>query len=309
MMINGRCYLLLERLSGGDREKFHAVCPEAGPGAFRLVHVLARTRSAIQLLSVMKRTELGKYNFPEIIEWHEQADRVILVTSWIWGESLLNRLVRARARPKLWPHPWVAFRLFRGLAHSLHYLNNRLNIVHGDLHPGNLMLVRDSNRLIVTDFGSSWIVEGASRRLAGDGRVDGFASPEQHLGLRQVDFRSDLFSASAIAYLLITGQLPYAQLGGKAGAPHLREVFATRWANPSGLCARPDQVPRDIWKLIDSALHRGLNLDPLRRFSSTHVWLDELNEIDARFRIRPPMGLVSRMFLKLIQLWSGSHRD
>lgn len=305
MTINRRLYLLLDRLSGGDREKYQAVCPGAGPGSFRMVHLLPHTPSTVQLLRVLQRMELGKYNFPEILEWQPCGKQMVLVTTWIWGEPLAARLQRARERPSLWPHPWVAFRLFRGLAHSLHYLNQCLNIIHGDVHPGNLILVRNSNRLIVTDFGSAWTVEDSIRRLGGDGRTDGYASPEQHLDLKRVDFRSDMFSASAIAYVMLTGELPFMQLGGKVALPALRASCEGAWVPPSAKCARARELSNDLWRRIDSLLERGLALDANRRFSSTPAWLNELNDIDARFRIRPEMGFVSRLILNLMRFWQS----
>jgi serine/threonine protein kinase len=305
MTINRRLHLFVARLSGGEREKYQAICPASRSGAFRMVHLLKRTSGTTQLLGVMRRAEIGKFNFPEILEWDDMNERIALVTSWIAGESLADRLRRAQKRPELWPCPMIAFRLFRGLAHALHYLNNRLNLVHGDINPGNLLLIRDPNRLIITDFGSAWTVEGTARRLGGDGRTDGYASPEQYQGLRQVDFRSDLFSASAVLHVMLTGELPYGQLGGKAGLPEFRKQFSKRWSAPSTKCRQHADVPRDLWKRIDAVLRRGLELDAGNRFANTNEWIDELNDIDARFRIRPSPGLMTRAVLKLIGYWNG----
>src|SRR5262245_30981896 len=112
--INGRRHLLLKRLTGGGREKFLAYCRDACPGGdLRMVHQFVRSASTLQQLSVFKRIQLGKFNFPNVLEYEVQGNKIALVTEWIWGESLWQRFERSRRRPGLWPSAVVALRLFR----------------------------------------------------------------------------------------------------------------------------------------------------------------------------------------------------
>lgn len=270
-----------------------------------MVHFLAKSKEAEQMLRVLKRASLGKHNFPEVLECEIQQRQIAIVTSWVWGEPLARRLERASTREHLWPGPRCAIRLIRGVAHTIHYLNKSLNVIHGDIHPGNLILVRDPNRLIVTDFGSAWVVEDGVYRFAGDGRTDGYAAPEQHLKRKRVDFRADLFSVSVLGYVLLTAELPYERVGGKAALPELRPTFERRWVPPSAKCVQSETVSREIWKLIDAVIGRGLKLDPERRYAETDSWIADLNEIDARIRLRPATGSVTRAMLSVMKFVHG----
>jgi serine/threonine protein kinase len=199
----------------------------------------------------------------------------------------------------------MAFRLFRGLAHGLHQLNHD-NIVHGDLKPDNLILDRTS--LVIIDFGSSWTVENSVMRLAGDGRTDGFASPEQHAGESLIDFRSDQFSATALFFLMLTGDLPYAGLGGKAGRVGIRHEFESRLDRPSELCRDRGKLPEDFWQRIDDLVLQGLAFDPNQRFGDSRSWIGVLNEIDARLTLASAglgqLGLCHRMLRRVFSWFS-----
>ncbi len=85
---------------------------------------------------------------------------------------------------------------------------HQVDVIHRDLKPQNVM--RDhGGRILVMDF-------GLARTVAGDGMTQTgalvgtmeYMSPEQALA-KELDQRSDIFSAGLIFYELLTGQMPY----------------------------------------------------------------------------------------------------
>src|SRR5215470_17332375 len=85
---------------------------------------------------------------------------------------------------------------------------HKVNVIHRDLKPQNIM--RDkTGRVLVMDFGLARTLEGEGMTQTGAlvGTME-YMSPEQALA-KELDQRSDLFSAGLIFYELLTGQMPF----------------------------------------------------------------------------------------------------
>ena len=80
---------------------------------------------------------------------------------------------------------------------KVHRVND---VVHGDLKPANLLLVRGKNRLIPIDYGSAWTGGETLRRSHGDGISPVYAAPEQLRGDDAVDWRADQFAFGVILF-------------------------------------------------------------------------------------------------------------
>ncbi len=83
-----------------------------------------------------------------------------------------------------------------------------VGVIHRDLKPQNIM--RDPNgRILVMDFGLARTVEGDGMTQVGAlvGTME-YMSPEQALA-KELDQRSDLFTAGLILYELLTGKMPF----------------------------------------------------------------------------------------------------
>jgi serine/threonine-protein kinase len=95
------------------------------------------------------------------------------------------------------------------LAHALDYAHAR-GVVHRDIKPGNIIRLKNTNTVKVTDFGIAH-VNSASAQHTKAGDVIGtpqYMSPEQALG-QKIDGRSDLFSVGIVLYQLLTGERPF----------------------------------------------------------------------------------------------------
>ncbi|WP_212786869.1 serine/threonine-protein kinase [Ferrigenium kumadai] len=82
------------------------------------------------------------------------------------------------------------------------------DIVHRDVKPSNIMVVRDGH-VKITDFGIARMASSAVRTQTG--MVLGspkYMSPEQVMG-KAIDQRSDIFSLGVMLYEMLTGQAPF----------------------------------------------------------------------------------------------------
>ncbi|HJX55193.1 MAG TPA: serine/threonine-protein kinase [Polyangia bacterium] len=140
-----------------------------------------------------------------------------LVMELLRGESLTSRI---RRRGRLPADEAVA--LVAQTASALGAAHAK-GIVHRDLKPDNLFVVPDeskpgSEHIKVLDFGIAKLQTGgpgASVKTR-TGALMGtpvYMSPEQCLGTKEVDWRSDIYSLGAILYELLTGRPPFISEG------------------------------------------------------------------------------------------------
>jgi len=83
-----------------------------------------------------------------------------------------------------------------------------VGVIHRDLKPQNIMQ-ETTGRILVMDFGLARTMEGD--RMTQTGALVGtmeYMSPEQALG-KELDQRSDIFTAGLILYELLTGNMPF----------------------------------------------------------------------------------------------------
>ncbi len=107
-----------------------------------------------------------------------------------------------------------AIRLLTQVCHSLGEAHAN-GLIHRDIKPANVYVCRygrEVDFVKVLDFGmvkSQRERDDADTQLTGDNAVAGtpaILAPEQVLGSRQIDGRTDLYAVGCVAYWLITGQ-------------------------------------------------------------------------------------------------------
>lgn len=306
LTIGQRPYHLLKRLSD-QRERYLAYDPNAGPdGDLRAVWLLPRNSYTKKQIRVAVRISESNSNVPTILEYHESGRHLQVVATWIGGGDLASFLALVRRGRAPRPSPREALRLVRGLAHGISNLNQKKNVMHGDIKPANLVLAREPSRLYMIDFGSAWFAEETMMPRQSDGVTPLYSAPEQldRTGdLPAPDFRSDQFATMVVFYEMLTLKLPYDGLGGAAGVDRQHRA-ATEHAlvPPSQLAgAGRRQLSTGIWRRLDRLVARGLQLHPSKRFEGRRDWLKEFDQINAKLSVDEDGSILVRSLQELVE--------
>ena len=141
-----------------------------------------------------------------LLDSGEARGLLYYVMPYVEGESLRERLVREQQLPVA-----EALRLAREVADALDHAH-RAGVVHRDIKPENILL--QAGHAVVTDFGIARAVSAAGgAKLTPTGTAVGtpaYMSPEQVLGSRDLDGRSDLYSLGCVLYEMLAGVPPFA---------------------------------------------------------------------------------------------------
>ena len=191
------------------------------------------------------------------------SGRPYLVMELLTGEDLRQLLRRARVLPTDLLLR-IAAQACLGLARA-----HERGVIHRDVKAANIFLSRaDEAKVVVKilDFGIAkmreqpWAV--VAQDLTQSGAVIGspsYMSPEQALGSRALDARSDLWSLGVVMYEALCGS-----------TPHGRE--RTLGALIVDICSRPAPPLREraAWVVEEVAaiVHQALALEPSQRFST-----------------------------------------
>jgi ABC-type sugar transport system substrate-binding protein len=149
-----------------------------------------------------------------------------------------------------------ALNIFLQVAQGLAYAHSR-EVMHRDLKPTNILL-DDLGNAYLTDFGLGRLAEVALDVTDTGSAISTplYASPEQLNG-DEIDYRSDIYSLSAIMYHMLTGHAPF-EMGEGGFAEFLQrhnqhQPIAPREYNPA--------IPEDVAAII----MQGLKRDPEER--------------------------------------------
>lgn len=126
-----------------------------------------------------------------------------LVMDYLPGPTLEERLRVG--------HPFTlleSLSVIQQLCQVLHYLHEQ-GILHQDLRPANILLHGD-HQLYLCDFDCArQVFVPRPHQLQPAPASLPYLSPEQVMGHRDLDYRSDIFSVGVIFYQLLTGSLPF----------------------------------------------------------------------------------------------------
>jgi serine/threonine-protein kinase len=170
------------------------------------------------------------------------------------GETLRARLQRDRQLPIE-----DALRIAREVADALGHAHG-LGIIHRDIKPENILV--QGGHALVADFGIALAVESAGgARMTQTGLSLGtpqYMSPEQAMGERTIDARSDIYALGAVTYEMLTGDPPFT---GSSVQAIVAKVLSEK---PTSVRTLRDTVPPGV----EHAVHTALAKLPADRFAS-----------------------------------------
>jgi len=204
---------------------------------------------------------------PHIIPVHEagEADGVLYIAMRLVAGGDLRSAV-TREGPL---RPGRAAALLSPVASALDAAH-RTGLVHRDVKPANILVDSSAGRpdhVFLSDFGLSK-GELSSASLTGAGHFIGtpdYSAPEQISG-GAVDRRADQYALACVAFMLLTGQVPF-----QRDEP-MAVMYAHLSAPPPPLTAhRPDLPPT-----ADEVVAKALAKEPENRFGSCGEFADAL---------------------------------
>ena len=198
-----------------------------------------------RFLSEIRTTaRLQHPNILALLDSGEADGLLYYVMPLVVGETLRDRLERERQLPLE-----AALRIASEVADALAYAH-RQGVIHRDIKPENILL--HDGRPLVADFGIALAVQTASgQRMTQTGLSLGtpqYMSPEQAMGERTIDARSDIYALGAVTYEMLVGDPPFI---GSTVQAIVAKVLTERPSNPSAV---RDTIPRHVAATVLKAL-------------------------------------------------------
>jgi eukaryotic-like serine/threonine-protein kinase len=154
-------------------------------------------------------------------------------------------------------------RLVRQVADGLSAAHEA-GVIHRDLKPGNILV--NEEFAIITDFGiANSVTNAAEDEVIGTAR---YMAPEQARG-EGVSHRADIYAFGLILFQMLAGRCWNADIFTEEILAGSREAFR-------------EYTPRSDWPNgINRVLSRCLAIDPLKRYGSGAMLVDDLSTLDA----------------------------
>ena len=249
---------------------------ELGQGAFATVY-LARDQKhdrkvAIKVLHADPASDKGELRFvreirllarlqhPNILPLHDSGhieNLLYYVMPYVRGDTLRDRIDRERQLPIE-----SACAIARDVADALSYAHAQ-GIIHRDIKPENILL--STGHPILADFGIARAIDisGVRQLTRTGGESPGtpaYMSPEQLLGDKNVDGRSDIYGLACVLFEMLTGRAPFF---GKEG-------FVKRFTEPP---PKASSVRKDLPSWVDEVLEKALRREPEDRYASAKEFI------------------------------------
>ena len=252
---------------------------EIGQGAFATVYLAQdlkhERKVALKVLHADPTSDTGELRFireirvlarlqhPNILPLHDSGhvDALLYyVMPYVAGETLRDRINRERQLEVS-----AAFRIAREAADALAYAHGQ-GIIHRDIKPENILL--SAGHPMLADFGIARAIDLAgvrqlTRTGTGSPGTPAYMSPEQLMGDRELDGRSDIYSLGCVLYEMLAGKPPFT---GKEG-------FVKRFTETAPTVS---SVRKDVPPWVDRVVGTSLERAPNDRYQTAYEFATEL---------------------------------
>jgi tetratricopeptide (TPR) repeat protein/tRNA A-37 threonylcarbamoyl transferase component Bud32 len=271
---------LLERLRPALAGRY-TIDHEIGSGGMATVYLAQDLKHhrlvAIKVLKPELAASLGAERFLREIEISAQLNHPNILTlidsgkadgllyyamPYVEGESLRDRLEREKQLPIE-----DALQITSEVADALSYAHS-LGIVHRDVKPENILFA--AGHAVVADFGiAKAVTEAGGEALTETGLAIGtpaYMSPEQAVGTKGLDTRSDVYSLGCVLYEMLSGDPPFV-----GSTPQAIIARKSAEAAPSLKVVR-----RRVTDSVEYAVATALETTPADRFATVSQFVEAL---------------------------------
>ena len=158
----------------------------------------------------------------------------------------------------------ITTQILKALAHA-----HEKGVIHRDIKPQNIMLLRDNKTIKVADFGIASFHNKGDTKTMTDGAIGSvhYISPEQAKG-EIVDNKTDIYSVGVVLYEMLTGKVPFQ--ADNAVSVAIMQVQQE--------AVKPSLLKADIPVGIEQITMRAMKKSRLERYQSASEMLLDIEE-------------------------------
>jgi serine/threonine protein phosphatase PrpC len=266
-------YRIVREIHGSSRSHIYLAVDSADGAmvAIKIPSIDLRGDPAYLQRFMMEEWVARRINSAHVLKPRIQSRRqnyLYVVTEFVDGQTL-TQWMTDHPNPDLETVRGIVEQIAKGLQ-AFH----RLEMLHQDLRPDNIMIDRTGTAKII-DFGSVRIAgitddAGDPHDILGTAQ---YTAPEYFLG-EGGSQRSDIFSLGVIACQMLTGRLPYgAQVARTRTKAQQKKLRYKTVLNDN----------RDIPAWVDGALKKAVHPDPYQRYDELSEFVFDLRHPNKKF--------------------------
>lgn len=246
---------------------------DAQIAALKVLHPEAAANPKIRAAFQGEIRILTKVRHPNIVRAYESGvedGRMWLAMTLVSGQTLEEVLTPKRRLGEI-----AAIDIAASAARALAAMH-RMEIVHRDIKPGNILMEEGSRRTWLFDLGGAIDL---TRDQPTPGEVFGtpaYVSPEQARGDTQIDGRADIYSLGVTLYRMLAGRKPF--YGSRM------EVLQAHVEQPPPPPSEFGYIAPDLEQVVLKALAKS----PDDRFANADLFADALLEARAHSQEHQP---------------------
>jgi serine/threonine protein kinase len=149
---------------------------------------------------------VAKLEHPNIVPVYDYAEhegRPYLIMKFIEGDTLKARMTEKHLNSE------EIKKVVDAVGGALSYAHKQ-GVLHRDIKPSNVLVATDG-QIYLADFGLARIAQSGESTMSSDSIMGTpqYISPEQAMGKKDLDARTDLYSFGVMLYEMVVGQVPF----------------------------------------------------------------------------------------------------
>src|SRR5262245_48143086 len=174
--------------------------------AFKVLHPAFNADQSFAARFQREARVVARLEHPNIVPVYDYAEhetRPYLVMKFIEGETLKAQMDRGPLSAQ------EIARVVDAVGAALAYAHKQ-GVLHRDVKPSNVLLANDG-QLYLADFGLARMAQAGESTLSSDSIMGTpqYISPEQAMGAKELDQRTDLYSFGVMLYEMVVGRVPF----------------------------------------------------------------------------------------------------